>query len=49
VLTRELVYTGITRSREAVELWYREASLRRAIEHRTERVSGLHDALWSNQ
>ena len=45
VLTRELLYTGITRSRIAVEVWYREAILRETITRRVERVSGLRDAL----
>ncbi len=47
VLTRELLYTGITRSRIAVEVWYREAILRETITRRVERVSGLRDALAS--
>lgn len=46
VLTRELVYTGLTRAREAVELWYTEQILRKAIARPTLRGSGLHDALW---
>jgi len=46
VLTRELVYTGLTRARDAVELWHDEAVLRNAIARRVERSSGLRDALW---
>lgn len=46
VLTRELVYTGLTRSRERTELWYQEAVLRDAISRRTARVSGLREQLW---
>jgi exodeoxyribonuclease V alpha subunit len=45
VATRELVYTGMTRAREAVELWHHEPVLRAAIARRTERHSGLRDAL----
>ncbi len=41
VLTRELVYTGITRAKTAVELWSHESTLRAAIGKPTERVSGL--------
>jgi exodeoxyribonuclease V alpha subunit len=47
VLTRELVYTGLTRAREKVELWANAAIVRTAILRRTERSSGLRDALWS--
>jgi exodeoxyribonuclease V alpha subunit len=46
VLTRELVYTGLTRARTSVELWASVEVLRTAIERRTERSSGLRDALW---
>jgi exodeoxyribonuclease V alpha subunit len=46
VLTRELVYTGITRAREGVEVWGRENVFRAAVGRRTTRVSGLRDALW---
>jgi len=46
VLTRELIYTGITRAREGVEVWSRESVFREAVGRRTTRVSGLRDALW---
>ncbi|MGE5840223.1 MAG: ATP-binding domain-containing protein, partial [Deltaproteobacteria bacterium] len=46
VLTRELLYTGITRAREEVELWGRENVFREAVSRRTRRASGLRDALW---
>ena len=46
VLTRELIYTGITRAREGVEVWGRENVFREAVGRRTTRVSGLRDALW---
>jgi len=46
VLTRELVYTGLTRARTKVELWANTATLRTAIGRRTIRNSGLRDALW---
>ncbi len=46
VLTRELVYTGLTRARERTEVWFSEAVLREAIGRRTERASGLRDRLW---
>jgi exodeoxyribonuclease V alpha subunit len=46
VLTRELLYTGITRARDFIEMWGTEEILRKAISRRIERMSGLHDALW---
>lgn len=46
LLTRELLYTGVTRARSAVEVWYDEEILRQAIERRITRSSGLRDALW---
>lgn len=45
VLTRELVYTAITRARQSVEVWAPEAVLREAMESRVERTSGLQQAL----
>jgi exodeoxyribonuclease V alpha subunit len=46
VLTRELVYTGLTRARSRVEVWGTEAVFREAVSRRVERSSGLRDALW---
>ncbi len=46
VATRELLYTGLTRARRAVEVWANEPILRTAIARRTERSSGLREALW---
>lgn len=46
VLTRELIYTGITRAKQKVSLWGSEAILRTAIARATERLSGLSEALW---
>jgi len=46
LLTRELLYTGITRASQQVELWFREAVLLKAIEQSVKRSSGLRDALW---
>ena len=45
VLTRELVYTGITRAAKTVEIWDSNAMLLRAIQRRVERASGLLDRL----
>ena len=41
VLNRELLYTGLTRARREVLLWSNETALRRAIERRTRRDTGL--------
>jgi exodeoxyribonuclease V alpha subunit len=46
VLTRELLYTGITRVRETVEVWASEEILRQTIERKIARSSGLRDRLW---
>jgi exodeoxyribonuclease V alpha subunit len=47
VLTRELIYTAITRARERVEIWGEESVFRKAVSRRTTRLSGLRDALWA--
>jgi exodeoxyribonuclease V alpha subunit len=48
VLTRELLYTGLTRARQSVELWSGEMILRSAVSRRIDRRSGLHRALWGD-
>jgi exodeoxyribonuclease V alpha subunit len=48
VLTRELLYTGITRVRETVEVWASEEILRQTIERKIARTSGLRDRLWKD-
>ncbi|QSV47447.1 exodeoxyribonuclease V subunit alpha [Geobacter benzoatilyticus] len=45
VLTRELLYTGITRARAAAGLWCGEAVFNTAVARRVERRSGLRKAL----
>ncbi|MCX8017289.1 MAG: exodeoxyribonuclease V subunit alpha [Rhodocyclaceae bacterium] len=45
VVTRELVYTGITRAKRRVELWASPAVLQAAIGRRAERMSGLRERL----
>ncbi len=45
VLTRELVYTGITRAVKHAEIWGAEAVFRTAVSRRIRRTSGLRDAL----
>ena len=46
VLTRELVYTAITRAKSSVEVWGRGDIFETAVSRRTIRSSGLRDALW---
>jgi exodeoxyribonuclease V alpha subunit len=46
VLTRELFYTGITRTRKTVSIWATEDVLKSTISRKIERISGLKDALW---
>jgi exodeoxyribonuclease V alpha subunit len=46
VLTRELVYTAVTRARQSVTVWSPREVLATAIGRRVERSSGLRDALW---
>ena len=46
VLTRELVYTAITRAKTMVEVWGKEAIFQAAVSRRISRTSGLRDALW---
>ena len=46
-LTRELLYTGITRARKRVRLLATEERLRAAIARPLVRASGLYDALWT--
>ncbi|MGA7827181.1 MAG: exodeoxyribonuclease V subunit alpha [Geobacteraceae bacterium] len=49
VLTRETLYTGITRARSSVEIWCGEEILGVALTRRVERRSGLRNALWGNE
>jgi exodeoxyribonuclease V alpha subunit len=46
VLTRELVYTAVTRAKRSVAIWSPQDVLATAIARRVERSSGLRDALW---
>jgi exodeoxyribonuclease V alpha subunit len=48
VLTRELIYTGLTRARSHVELWWDEAVFATAVMRPAERNSGLRDLLASS-
>ncbi len=46
ILTKELIYTGVTRARKSVSIWGSENVLRASISRKIERSSGLRDALW---
>jgi exodeoxyribonuclease V alpha subunit len=48
VLTRELLYTAVTRARRRVVLHGSRAVFRQAIERRIERMSGLRELLWGS-
>lgn len=49
LLTRELIYTALTRARQSVSIWGTESVLRTAIKRKIERTSGLREALWNSQ
>lgn len=46
VLTKELLYTGITRAKKAFTLWGSSGLIRAATSTRIQRYSGLIDELW---
>ena len=46
LLTRELIYTALTRARKDVTIWGREDIFLKAVSRQIERSSGLRDALW---
>ncbi|MGD8971577.1 MAG: exodeoxyribonuclease V subunit alpha, partial [Desulfobacterales bacterium] len=46
VLTRELIYTAVTRARSRITIWGKERILAAGISRRIVRRSGLRDALW---
>jgi exodeoxyribonuclease V alpha subunit len=45
-LTRELIYTGITRAKQEVAVWGNEAVFVTAVSRKISRKSGLREALW---
>jgi len=49
LLTRELIYTGMTRAKKIVEIWSNEEVFCSAVRKKTERNSGLTDALRWNE
>ncbi len=48
VLTRELIYTALTRARKKISIWGTPSIIRSAIRRKIERTSGLRDALWGD-
>ena len=46
LLTRELIYTAVTRARAAIQIWADPALLARAVQRPIQRASGLRDMLW---
>ena len=45
ILTRELLYTGITRARNSLTLWTEEAVFKKTAQKRSKRSSGLQEKL----
>jgi exodeoxyribonuclease V alpha subunit len=48
ILTRELIYTAVTRARERVTVVGTEAAVRAAVRRPIARASGLREALWGS-
>jgi exodeoxyribonuclease V alpha subunit len=48
LLTRELIYTGITRAKSRLDLYADPSLLAQAIRRKTERYSGLAERLVEN-
>ena len=46
ILTRELIYTALTRARQKISIWGNRDIIQNAMVRRIERTSGLRDALW---
>jgi exodeoxyribonuclease V alpha subunit len=46
VLTRELIYTGLTRAKHKFSLWAKPSVLENTIKQKIERTSGLRESLW---
>jgi exodeoxyribonuclease V alpha subunit len=46
LISRELIYTGITRARSGVEIWGNRDCFAAAVRRRVARMSGLREALW---
>ncbi len=49
LVTRELIYTALTRARRTIAISARRSVLAAGIQRRIERASGLRDALWGSR
>jgi exodeoxyribonuclease V alpha subunit len=49
VMTRELIYTAVTRAKERIQVWGEEGIFLSAIQRRIQRSSGLREALWGDR
>jgi len=49
VITRELIYTAITRSKKQFHVFSSEACWQQGVQTRVQRASGLREALWKSQ
>jgi exodeoxyribonuclease V alpha subunit len=49
LLSRELIYTALTRARSAVTVWGPKAVLAAGVRRRIQRTSGLREALWDRK
>ncbi len=47
IVSRELLYTAVTRARERATVYGTREVVAYAVTHRSERASGLRDALWA--
>ena len=47
VITRELIYTAITRAKNSIEIWADMEVMEKGITQQIRRSSGLRDALWN--
>ncbi|MBN2467530.1 MAG: exodeoxyribonuclease V subunit alpha [Deltaproteobacteria bacterium] len=46
ILSREVIYTGVTRARKRIDIWGEESAVRDGVTRRVERSSGLREMLW---
>jgi len=49
VMTRELIYTAVTRAKKKIQVWGKEDVFLTAIQRRIHRSSGLREALWGDR
>jgi exodeoxyribonuclease V alpha subunit len=46
ILTRELIYTALTRAKKKISIWGTRSIMRNAVIRKIKRTSGLREALW---